>query len=65
MKLRRWEVRATDTPDTTVPGLADLYNRTPDRMFVFRHTARRVAAFHEKADTLCHFTVVRIEEESA
>ena len=35
MRFRRWEVRATDTPDTMVPGLADLYNRTPDRMFVF------------------------------
>lgn len=62
----RWEVRATDRPDTTAPGLAEIYNRSPHRMFLFRHTAKRSAAFYTKADTLCQFTftVVRIERRA-
>ena len=61
MRLRRWEVRATDLDGSPLPGFAGVVNRNPDRFF-FRRSAKNAAAFYESKMYLpCRFYVVKVE----
>jgi len=46
----RWRLYAVDVPDGPdgVPGLADAFNREPER-FTFQQSAYRAAYFYEKS----------------